>query len=49
MLPVSWVINDAFVGHTNPGATRTPEARNTLGEKAISLCLSFEHPFIKGK
>ena len=34
MLPVSWVLSEAFVAHSNLGATRTPNARNALGEKA---------------
>jgi hypothetical protein len=36
MLPISWVLSDAFVSHSNLGATRTPDARNTLGEKATA-------------
>ncbi|WP_257304935.1 transporter [Geothrix campi] len=36
MFPVSWVLSDALVAHSNLGATRTPNAKNTLGEKATT-------------
>jgi len=33
-LPISWVLNDSLVAHTNVGATHTPRAQNPLGERA---------------
>ena len=46
MFPVSWVINDAFVGHTNLGATRTPNAKNPMGEKATTQDVTLGQSFI---
>ncbi len=46
MLPVSWVLSDAFVSHSNLGATRTPNAKNTLGEKATAQDLTLGQSFI---
>ena len=34
MLPMSLVLSETFVAHTNVGMTHTPKAKNTLGEKA---------------
>jgi hypothetical protein len=39
-LPISWVIQESLVAHTNVLATRTPQARNPLGEKATTLDLA---------
>ncbi|WP_243305157.1 transporter [Geothrix oryzisoli] len=36
MFPLSWVLSEALVAHSNLGATRTPDARNALGEKATT-------------
>ena len=46
MLPVSWVLSDALVAHSNLGATRTPHARNTLGEKATTQDFTLGQSFI---
>lgn len=35
-LPVSFMLGEAFVGHFNAGATRTPQARNPLGDRATT-------------
>lgn len=37
MLPISWALSDTFVAHTNAGATRTPDARNAIGDRATTL------------
>ena len=34
MLPMSLVLSESFVAHTNVGMTLTPKAKNPLGEKA---------------
>jgi hypothetical protein len=36
MFPVSLVLSESFTAHTNLGATRTPNAKNSLGEKATT-------------
>jgi hypothetical protein len=46
MLPVSWVLSDAFVAHSNLGATRTPNAKNTLGDKATARDLTLGQSLI---
>ncbi|WLT30527.1 transporter [Geothrix sp. PMB-07] len=46
MLPVSWVLTDSLVSHWNIGATRTPNAKNTDGEKATTQDLAFGQSFI---
>jgi hypothetical protein len=46
MLPVSWVLSEAFVAHSNLGATRTPNARNALGEKATAQDLTLGQSLI---
>ena len=46
MLPVSWVLSDALVAHTNLGGTRTPNAKNALGEKATTQDVTFGQSFI---
>jgi hypothetical protein len=46
MLPVSWVLGEALVAHSNLGATRTPKARNPLGERATTQDLALGQSFI---
>jgi hypothetical protein len=46
MLPISWVLSDAFVTHSNLGGTRTPNARNALGEKATAQDLTLGQSLI---
>jgi hypothetical protein len=46
MLPMSLVLNETLVAHTNLGATRTPNAKNPLGEKATIHDLAFGQSFI---
>ena len=46
MLPVSWVLSDTLVAHTNLGATRTPNAKNTLGDKATTQDVTLGQSFI---
>ena len=46
MLPVSWVLGDALVAHTNLGATRTPHAKNAVGEQATLQDLTLGQSFI---
>jgi len=46
MLPVSWVLTESLVSHTNVGATRTPNAKNPLGEKATTQDLALGQSFI---
>ncbi len=46
MFPVSYVLSEALVAHSNIGATRTPNAKNTVGEKATTQDLSFGQSFI---
>jgi hypothetical protein len=46
MLPVSWVLGESLVAHSNLGATRTPNARNTLGEKATAQDLALGQSLI---
>jgi len=45
-LPVSFTLGSAFVGHFNAGATRTPNAKNTLAEKATTQDLALGQSFI---
>jgi len=45
-LPVSFTLGSAFVGHTNLGATRTPNAKNALAEQATTQDLSLGQSFI---
>ncbi len=46
MLPVSWVLGESLVAHSNFGATRTPNSCNTLGEKANTQDLTMGQSFI---
>ncbi len=46
MFPVSLVLNESFTAHSNLGATRTPKARNPLGEKATTQDLTFGQSLI---
>ena len=46
MFPVSWVLSDVFVSHSNLGATRTPNAKDTLSEKATTQDLTLGQSFI---
>jgi len=46
MLPVSWVLSEALVSHWNLGATRTPNAKNALGEQATTQDLALGQSFI---
>lgn len=46
MLPISYVLSDVFVAHSNFGATLTPNAKNTDGEKATTQDLTFGQSFI---
>jgi hypothetical protein len=46
MLPVSWVLGESLVAHSNLGATRTPKARNTLGETATPQDLALGQSLI---
>jgi len=46
MLPVSVVLTDALVAHSNVGVTRTPNAKNPLGEKATTQDLALGQSFI---
>ncbi len=45
-LPVSFTLGPTFVGHFNAGATRTPNAKNPLGDKATTQDVSFGQGFI---
>lgn len=45
-LPVSFMLGEAFVGHFNAGATRTPQARNPLGDKATTQDVSLGQSLI---
>ena len=46
MLPLSLVLTESLVAHTNLGATRTPNAKNALGEKATTQDVTFGQSFI---
>lgn len=46
MLPVSVVLTDVLVAHSNVGVTRTPNAKNPLGEKATTQDLALGQSFI---
>jgi len=46
MFPISYVLSDSFVAHSNIGATRTPNAKNTDGEKATTQDLALGQSFI---
>jgi hypothetical protein len=46
MLPVSFVLTDSLVAHSNLGATRTPSAKNPLGETATTQDLLLGQSFI---
>ncbi len=46
MFPLSLVLTDTLVAHSNLGATRTPNAKNTLGEKATTQDLALGQSFI---
>lgn len=46
MFPVSVVLNEALVAHSNVGATRTPNAKNPLGDKATTQDLALGQSFI---
>jgi len=45
-LPVSFTLGSAFVGHTNLGATRTPNAKNSVAEQATTQDLALGQSFI---
>lgn len=45
-LPVSFTLGSAFVGHSNLGATHTPNAKNTFGDSATTQDVSFGQSFI---
>ncbi len=45
-LPVSFTLGSAFVGHTNLGATRTPNAKNSAAEQATTQDLALGQSFI---
>jgi len=45
-LPVSFTLGNAFVGHFNAGATRTPNAKNPLGESATTQDVFVGQSFI---
>lgn len=45
-LPVSFTLGDSFVGHFNAGATRTPNAKNALGDKATTQDTMLGQSFI---
>jgi len=46
MFPMSLVLTEALVAHSNLGATRTPNAKNPLGEKATTQDVTFGQSFI---
>ena len=46
MLPISWVLSDTLVAHSNLGATRTPNAKNPLGDKATTQDLTLGQSLI---
>ncbi|WIL19816.1 hypothetical protein [Geothrix sp.] len=46
MFPVSVVLTDTLVAHSNVGATRTPNAKNPLGDKATTQDLALGQSFI---
>ena len=46
MFPVSWVLSDSLVAHSNLGATRTPNAKNTDGDKATTQDVTLGQSFI---
>ncbi len=46
MLPLSLVLTESLVAHSNLGATRTPNAKNTDGDKATTQDLAFGQSFI---
>ncbi len=46
MFPMSLVLSEALVAHTNLGATRTPNAKNTAGEQATTQDLALGQSFI---
>ena len=46
MLPISWVLSDTLVAHSNVGATRTPNAKNAFGDKATTQDVALGQSFI---
>ena len=46
MLPISWVLTESLVAHSNVGATQTSNAKNTDGDKATTQDLAFGQSFI---
>jgi hypothetical protein len=46
MLPMSLVLTDSLVAHSNLGATRTPKAKNPLGDQATTQDVTFGQSFI---
>jgi hypothetical protein len=46
MLPISWVLSETLVAHSNVGTTRTPNAKNALGEKATTQDVTFGQSLI---
>jgi len=45
-LPVSFTLGPSFVGHFNAGATRTPNAKNALGDQATTQDFMVGQSFI---
>jgi len=45
-LPVSFTLGESFVGHFNAGATRTPRALNTAGDRATTQDYMLGQSFI---
>ena len=46
MLPVSWVLSESLVAHSNVGFTLTPSAKNQAGDKATTHDLTLGQSFI---
>jgi len=46
MLPVSWVLSESLVAHSNVGFTLTPSAKNQVGDKATTHDLTLGQSFI---
>ncbi len=46
MLPVSWVLSESLVAHTNLGATHTARAKNLAGDRAATSDMVFGQSLI---
>ncbi len=46
MVPVSWVLSESLVAHSNVGFTLTPSAKNQAGDKATTHDLTLGQSFI---